>query len=299
MHYIVLDLEFNNLREITAYFPDFWDKYPQIRNNDCPNEIIEVGAVKLDKFMKVIDSLRIYIRPSIYPLLNPRIKEITGIKESDLDRGLIFSEALNLLADFVGENSIICSWAKDDIAEIIRNSTYHNFSNLEWMREYIDIQEYCTKILAERKSLSLINALDKLKIKVNKEELHDALNDALYTAEVFRRVFNARVIKNYVIKDIVNMPSIMIRNYDDFILDEKQIELTCPKCFNKIELEYPLRLFNWRFMGLGYCSCCQSKVLQEVVVKKTVKGNDIYNTTRRIIDDVEYSDYAYKFKQIG
>lgn len=299
MHYIVLDLEFNNMRDITEYYPDFYDKYPNFEETECPNEIIEIGAVKLDRYMKIIDTLKLYVKPVIYEILNPRIMDITGISKEDLENGVSFTEALNRLAVFSGEDSIICSWAKDDIAEIIRNSNYHNCTNLDWLKQYLDIQEYCTKILAEKKSLSLKHALDKLRIKVNESELHDALNDAVYTAEVFRRKFNGRIINNFIVRDIINMPSIVIRNYENFSLNETTIDMKCPSCNTDIEMEHPFRLFNWKFVGLGYCSKCHSKILYEIVVKKTIKGDEVYNNKKTIIDDVEYSDYAYKFKQIS
>jgi DNA polymerase III epsilon subunit-like protein len=299
MHYIVLDLEFNNMRDILDYYPEFYQKYPNLKENDCPNEIIEIGAVKLDRSMKTVDTLKVYVKPVIFEMLNPRIKEITGITEGDLESGVSFGEALDKLAAFSGEDCIICSWAKDDVAELIRNSNYHSCTNLDWLKRYLDIQEYCTKVLAEKKSLSLKNALDKLRVKVDESELHDALNDAVYTAEVFRRKFNSRIINNFIVSDIINMPSIIIRNYENFSLDESTIDIKCPRCKNEIEMEYPFRLFNWKFVGLGYCSSCHSKVLHEIVVKKTIKGDEVYDNKRTIIDEVEYSDYAYKLRQIS
>lgn len=299
MDYIVLDLEFNNMRDIADYYPDFYDKYPELKENECPNEIIQIGAVKLDRYMKTVDTLKVYVKPVIYEILNPRIKEITGITEEELQKGVSFAEALDKLAVFSGEDSIICSWAKDDVAELIRNSQYHNCINLSWLKRYLDIQEYCTKVLAEKKSLSLKNALEKLRVKVEESELHDALNDAVYTAEVFRRKFNSRVIGNYIVEDIINMPSIIIRNYENFSLDASTLDYKCPRCKSEIEMEHPLRLLNWKFVGLGYCSSCRSKVLQEVVVRITIKGDEVYDNKMTIIDDVEYSDYSYKLKQIS
>lgn len=299
MEYIVLDLEFNNMRDITDYYNDFYDRYPNIKENQCPNEIIQIGAVKLDRYMKIVDTLKIYVKPAVYEILNPRIVEITGITEQDLENGISFPEAIDRLADFSGDDSIICSWAKDDVAELIRNSKYHGYVNLNWLKQYLDIQEYCTKVLAEKHSLSLKNALDKLRVKVEESELHDALNDAMYTAEVFRRKFNGRIINNYIVRDIINMPSIIIRNYDNFSLDESAIDFRCPRCKSDIEIEYPLRLFNWKFIRLGYCSACRSKAFQEVIVKMTLNGDEIYDSNTVIIDDVEYSDYSYKFKQIS
>lgn len=295
MSYVVLDLEFNNMRDMTSFVGAENNSSINV-NEQCPNEIIEIGAVKLDRFLKVIDKFKVYIKPTVYSVLNPRIKEITGITEEHLENGETFNAAIDKLGAFVGEDSIICSWAKDDISELIINSNYHKYTSLEWIKEYLDIQEYCTKVLAEKKSLSLKNALDKLKIKVDEKKLHDALNDSVYTAEVFKRVFNARVIKNYIVKDIVNMPSIVIRDFSNFSIDKSRVELQCPKCKDEVELEMPLKLFNWKFWGLGYCTNCKSKLLQEIIVRETIKGDKVYSNTSKVLDDVEYEDYFYKYK---
>lgn len=299
MGYVIIDLEFNNAMEITKYFPEFYVENPNILNNECPNEIIQVGAVKLDKYLKELDRIMIYVKPNIFKVLNPRITEITGIEEGRLKDGVSFSDALEELKEFLGDEDILCSWAKDDIAEIIRNSNYHDIQDVQWIKQYIDLQEYCTKVLGERKTLSLKNALEKLKIKVEEEKLHDALNDSLYTAEVFRRIFNHRILKNYIVTDILNMPAIAIKNYENFKLEEDKIELICPKCSSEVNVEYPLKLFNWRFVSLCYCKRCRSRIINEITVRKTLTGQKVYKVNRSIVNEVEYLDYAYKYKDIG
>lgn len=296
MNYVIIDLEFNNLREITQFYPRFYEENAEVLEYKCPNEIIEIGAIKLDRTMKEIGRLKTYIRPSIYKILNPRIVEITGIHEENLKSGIHFKEALEKLGDFIGEDSIVCSWAKDDIAELIRNADYHNCGFISWLKEYIDLQEYCTKVLAEKKSISLKNALNKLRVKMVEKDLHDALNDAVYTVEVFKRVYNDRAVKSFIVKDIINMPSIMIRDYKNFQLDSKQTELICPKCGKKIELEYPLKLFKWRFIGLGSCDSCKSKVLQKIVIKQTLAGDKVYIDNNRLLSDREYMELIDRFK---
>lgn len=295
MNYVIVDLEFNNMRGISEYIP----QYSSVENEDLENEIIEIGAVKLDPYMKKIDTLKLYIKPVFFKVLNPRVKEITGISEEVISEGVSFNAAFAALGEFVGQDSIICSWAKDDVVELIRNANYHGHTVITWLKDYIDLQEYCTKMLAEKKSLSLKSALNKLKIRVDEKELHDALYDAVYTGEVLKRVFNSRVIKSYIVQDITNMPSITIREFENFTLDNGETELKCPKCKLDIEFEYPLKLFKWRFMALGYCRHCGSKILQEVVVKKNLKGDKVYTNVGRVIDDVEYSDFSYKFKEIS
>ncbi|ERI90033.1 exonuclease [Clostridiales bacterium oral taxon 876 str. F0540] len=295
LNYVIIDLEFNNLRDITEFYPTFYDENAEVLEYKCPNEIIEIGAVKLNRSMKEIDRFKTYVKPSIYRFLNPKISEMTGIRDGDLEGGIVFKEALEKLGDFMGEDSIVCSWAKDDIAELIRNADYHNCSSIEWLKGYIDLQEYCTKVLAEKKSLGLKNALNKLRIKVFEQDLHDALNDASYTAEVFKRIYNDRAVKSFIIKDIINMPSIMIRNFEEIELDEKKTVLNCPKCGNIIELEYPLKLFKWRFVGLGSCSNCNNKLLQKVVIKQNLAGEKVYINTNRVLNDREYLELVDRF----
>ncbi|MBK1811380.1 exonuclease domain-containing protein [Clostridium sp. YIM B02505] len=297
MGYVILDLEFNNLKNITKYYPDFYSLYEQFKEPKLENEIIEVGAVKLDKMMNCISQFKTYVKPSALNVLNPKITEITGITDENLRLGITFSEAMDKLKKFVDDDSIICSWAKDDIAEIFRNAFYHNYNDVSWLKEYLDIQEYVTKILGHKKALSLKNALEELKIKVDESKLHDALNDAVYTSEVFKRLFNNRIVKSYIVKDVYNMPAIMIKDLQNYKIDISKLDYKCPKCKTNITVERPLKLFNWRFMGIGKCPKCNTKVLQEVIVKKTISGDEVYNNVNSVLNDIEYTDYYYKFEK--
>lgn len=296
LDYVVIDLEFNNLREITEFYPDFYEKNPDLIDCLCPNEIIEIGAIRLNRNMREVGRFKTYVKPNIYKLLNPRVSQITGITQEQLVNGVDFIDALKDLGEFVGEDSIICSWAKDDIAELIRNSDYYNCKSIDWLKGYIDLQEYCTKILLEKKSISLINALNKLRIKVKEEELHDALNDAVYTAEVFKRIYNDRAVKSFIIRDIIHMPSIMIRDFDDFELEEDKTILSCPKCGSIVELQYPLKLFKWRFIGIGSCTYCNSKILQKIVVKQSLAGDKVYLSDNRFLSDKEFIELIDRFE---
>lgn len=294
MAFIIIDLEFNNLNGINKYYPDIFNKNPELKDIQIENEIIEIGAIKLDKYMKPLAEYKAYIRPSIIPILNPKVLEITKISESDLESGISFEEGIDGLKNLIDEDDIICSWAKDDITEIITNAVYHKYEDLKWLKNYLDIQEYSTKILAHKKSLSLKNALDELKIRIDKEKLHDALNDAVYTSYVFKRIYNSRIIKNYVIKDVYNMPALEVKNLHEYVLDERKVKEICPKCKVNINIEYPLKPISWRFISLGICPKCNSKVVNEVVVKKTFTGEDVYKEMSTIVNEVEYINYTYK-----
>jgi len=297
MGYIIIDLEFNNLKNITNYYKDFFEKYGNFNSLNLENEIIEIGAVKVDKYMKPISEIREYVKPTIFPIINPIVTEITKIDMNILnEKGVSFQEAINKLKDMFEEGDVLCSWAKDDVVELIINANHYNYKDLSWLNEYLDIQEYATKILAHKKSLGLKAALDELKIKVDETTLHDALYDAKYTVEVFRRVYNSRVVKNYLVNDIYNMPAIYVSNLENVKIDEEELMLKCPKCGKKVELETPIKLLNWRFAAAGTCPKCKSNVLCEVLVKKTLKGEEAYSEVNSILKNDAYLNYVYKLE---
>ncbi|EOR21391.1 MULTISPECIES: 3'-5' exonuclease [Clostridium] len=298
MAFIIIDLEFNNLEGIHKYYSNIFDEYPNLKNAELDNEVIEIGAIKLDNYMKPLEEFKTYIKPVAIPILNPKISEITNITIEDIEKGISFKEGIERLAMMIEDDDIICSWAKDDIIEIINNAMYHNYDNLKWLKNYLDLQEYSTKILAKKKSLSLKNALEELKIKIDNNKLHDALNDAVYTSLVFKRIYNSRAVKNYIIKDIYNMPAMDIKNLEEYKLDIKKLNEKCPKCNINLDIEYNFTPVKWRFISLGKCPKCNNKVMNELIVKKTFSGEEVYNEISTIIDEIEYINYGYKIKKI-
>lgn len=299
MGYVIIDLEFNNMRSITKYLPNIYEENTELLDVGLDNEIIEIGAIRLDKMMNKVGELRRYIKPTAFKVINPKITEITGINQSDLEKGISFEEAMDELKAFVKEGDVICSWAKDDIAEIVKNSIYHNYGDYEWIKgiEYLDIQAYVTKVLGHKKSMSLKSALEELKIKLDEGKLHDALNDSIYTAEVFKRLFNGRIVRQYLIKDIYSMPAILVKDLQNYHIDEEHVDFKCPKCSSSIDAEKPYKLFSWRFMSIGVCPRCKTKVLQEIIIKRTLGGEEIFDNIRTILNEREYLDYYYKFEK--
>lgn len=298
MGYIIIDLEFNNLRNIDKYYSNFYEENKGIDLIGLENEIIEIGAVKVDRYMKILDSMKVYIKPTAFPIMNPSIIEITKIDDELLsNEGVTFREALERLKGMFDESDILCSWAKDDVAELIRNAKYHNYNDLKWLNSYLDIQEYATKVLGHRKALGLKNALDELRIKVDNTKLHDALNDSLYTVEVLRRIYNPRVIKRYIVNDIYNIPAIQVKNLENIVINEDDLKLICPKCKKKIKLETSIKLLKWRFASIGRCCKCNNNILCEIIVKETLNGDIIFNEINSILENKAYLNYMYKFEK--
>lgn len=299
MGYVIIDLEFNNLQNMDRYFNSFKSKHPELYNIDIQNEIIEIGAIKIDEHMKFIDSVREYIKPKIFPILNPAITEITKITSATLEnQGTSFLEAISSLRELFDDGDILCSWAKDDVVELVLNAQYYGYKDLDWIKNYIDIQEYATNVLGHKKCLGLKNALNQLRIKVDNNKLHDALNDAYYTVEVMKRIYNPRIMKKYIVENIYTMPSIFIKDLKNIDIMHRDLKLHCPKCNGKINLTTDILPINWRFVGVGKCDKCSHNILCEIIVKKTLQGEVLYDEIHSVVSNEVYLDYIYKIKNI-
>ncbi|MBR2062079.1 MAG: exonuclease domain-containing protein, partial [Anaerotignum sp.] len=109
MNYIVLDLEFNQS------FPFKSGKKVE-PNPECPFEIIQIGAVKLNERFEQLDTFDAMIRPQIYPRLHPFVEKITGIRAEMLADKPSFKEAYEGFLKFIGnEPAILCTWGGDDV----------------------------------------------------------------------------------------------------------------------------------------------------------------------------------------
>lgn len=94
MNFIIFDLEWNN-----AY------NYKLKRGM---NEIIEIGAVKLDENLKVIDTFKQLIKPKLSKKLGSRFKNLTHITIDEINQsGISFENAFDNFSNGAAKE-IIC-----------------------------------------------------------------------------------------------------------------------------------------------------------------------------------------------
>lgn len=183
MNYVIFDLEFN-----LYYNPN--ENAPERIPSSCPFEIIQLGAVKLDKSLNLISKFNCYVKPEIYTILSPFVKNITGITEDILNTGDSYKNVFKAFIDFLGnDESVLCVWGKADIKELFRNTQYHLLDTSLIPKSYIDIQRYASKFFNCPKGIQigLKNAVDLLNIP-HDDSFHDAFSDATYTVEVFKKI---------------------------------------------------------------------------------------------------------------
>jgi DNA polymerase III epsilon subunit-like protein len=116
---------------------------------------------------------------------------LTGIKTEFLQDKPFFSTVFKEFADFVGSaENIFCVWGTDDIRELFRNILFFNQDEDSVPKKYINVQKLaCSIIEGYGNFIGLKNAVEVFQIPFSRP-FHDALNDALYTAEIFKVAYS-------------------------------------------------------------------------------------------------------------
>lgn len=187
MYYIVLDLEFNqdihSLQDVV------------IERRKYPFEIIQIGAVKLDLNFNTKGIFNKFIKPSIYSKISPFITELTGITTEQLQIEKPFADVYKNFIDFIEDKeSVFCIWGTSDIKELFKNVEYHKLDNKPLPNMYINLQPYASEYLglSSKRLLRLQSTVEALNISLQ-YEFHNAVNDAYYTAEIFKTIYGPSI----------------------------------------------------------------------------------------------------------
>lgn len=187
MSYIIFDMEFNQDILSLAENDNIGVKYPF--------EIIQIGAVKLNSNLNEVASFDRFVKPHIYNKISPFITELTGINTEQLLSEKPFPEVFKEFVEFINDsNAIMCIWGMSDIKELYKNAEYYKLNTEILPKMFINLQPYVSMhfSLSKRKLLRLQNAVELLNIP-SSYKYHNALYDAYYTAEVFKKVYNMSI----------------------------------------------------------------------------------------------------------
>ena len=188
MQYIVIDLEWNQpiSRESSVY---------RRVGDRLIFEMIQIGAVKISRDMKITDSVSIPIRPQQYVHIHPRIRRMTSLGEEELAEAATFQEAMEQFTAWCGADPVLLTWGCDDISVWRQNLDF--YEDHREMPRFCDIQGLFSEVNhCERKSLSA--AMEMLGIDPDESRaFHNALNDAYYTAQVFVKMPDPEAVLSF------------------------------------------------------------------------------------------------------
>ncbi len=176
MNYIVMDLEWNQSST----------RYRAERNGiRLSGEIVEIGAVRVNENMEILEQYCRFVKPECYQKMNRTVTELTDITNEMIAEGGPFREVIADFLQWCGEDPFL-TWSENDIIMIEDNMLFHGM-DIDDLPKCYDVQLlFDDQVTQEDRSFALSYAMWKFDIKPQRS--HDALNDAINTVEVLKRL---------------------------------------------------------------------------------------------------------------
>lgn len=282
MDYIIVDLEWNN-----TYCK---------KKKGFLNEIIEVGAVKLNENLEIVDTFSMLVKTQLGKKLHTRVKELTNITNDDISDGTPFSQVMSLFRKWSSGENVILTWGDTDIRVLIENFKYFNGINfVPFLKNYINLQKYAQAFLNISKAdqIGLSAAAEKLGIKTEEYSLHRALDDSLLTADIFKRIFNCDMISSYTLRcdntfyaKLSFKPKI-ITDINSPLIDKSRMKCFCDACGSHCERITEWRVMNQAFRAVFQCKSCKRKLRFTIRFKEYYDRIDIKSSAVPFTDKKE------------
>ncbi len=278
MYFVIMDLEWNNsFNKLTQKFM---------------NEIIEIGAVKLDEQLNEVDTFSELIRPVISKKLRSRIKNLTHITNDDIKAGKPFSKVIEDFEKWVGEDAVFLTWGDTDIRTLLANiKTFLKKDDITFLRKYADLQRYCQCFINMEniQQAGLSYAAECLQIDAEKFPHHRALDDSLLSAECFKKTFNAEKLNEFI-KECnedfyarLAFHPYVIKHKDDPLIDKNIFNCYCDICGGKVKTIKKWKFSNQSFRGVFFCEKCNREFRVSLRIKKFYDYIDIKRNYTEII----------------
>lgn len=283
MNYIILDLEWNN-----TYCK---------KKKGFMNEIIEIGAVKLNSKLETVDTYSVFIKAQLGKKLHTRVKELTNITNDDISHGTPFSQAMANFRKWVSnEENIILTWGDTDIRVLIENFRYFNgITFIPFLSNYVNLQKYAQAFMniSKANQIGLSAAAEKLGISAEKYSLHRALDDSMLTADLFKKIYNQHMLSSYTLVCDTSFYSKItfkpkpITDINSPLIDKTKMRCYCDICGTACERVSDWRLMNQSFRTIFYCKKCKRKIRFTIRFKEYYDRVDIKTSSVPFIEKKE------------
>lgn len=161
-------------------------------------EIIEIGAVKVNEYGEVLGDFNKFVRPTVNTRLSGFCTKLTTITQADVDKADTFPRVAEAYKEWIGvyeEDFVLCAWGEFDIRMLRMDCELHKLDT-DWLGNFSNI----------KKQYQTLKRLDKgtgLK-KTTKHEgfeftgkHHRAIADAENLAKIFIKYIDEWVFINH------------------------------------------------------------------------------------------------------
>lgn len=277
MNYIILDLE--------------WDSAYSHKKNGFVNQIVQIGAVKLNSEFKLIDRIEILVKSGITKKVTKRFTELTGITTDDMKSGIPLKSATEKYNEWAGEDIVTMTWSNSDLYVIVENAKLFADGLMPRLERYVDLQKYVQSQMkrseGNKNQISLSDAAEHFNISVEDFDLHTAADDSMVAAQLLKKTYKKDDFEIYV-KDATSsefferlaFKNYYLSNINDKNINPADLDFYCDKCGVLASRSKKWNYRNHWFTSEFYCSGCDEKFIGRIMFKKTYSSLKV---SRRIL----------------
>ncbi|MFN7118993.1 MAG: exonuclease domain-containing protein [Saprospiraceae bacterium] len=151
-------------------------------------EIIEIGAVRVNGYGEMEDVFSSFVRPIINPRLSGFCQELTSIRQEDVERARLFPQVIEDFQDWAevwDDDYVLCSWGEFDKKMLINDCKLHRLE-YDWVDPHINLKDQYREIkrLRQAKGLKAVVAAEGYEFMGTH---HRGIDDAKNLALIFTK----------------------------------------------------------------------------------------------------------------
>ena len=267
MNYVILDME--------------WDGAYHKIHKRFVNQILQIGAVKLDKNFNILDIFDVTIKSSISNRVSKRFTELTGITKEMMLDGIPLTQAVKEYNKWLGKNTVTITWSNSDLYTIAENEKFLLDNQKFKIEKYLDLQKFIEgelRILGHNitSQISLGNAAELLGITTENYDLHTAKDDSLLCAALLKKHYSEDAFDK-LIRDTTDpefykhlyFKPYYISNIKDERIGKETQDFYCEKCESKLHRATKWKYHNNWFNANFICKECGKKFVCRVSYRQT------------------------------
>lgn len=152
-------------------------------------EIVQIGAVRLDRDYCATHTIDLIVRPKFNPILSEYFISLTGIRQQRVDReGLTFPDAMDRFTEFLTQHATVAYSNGRDEAILLENLAFHDLPPQLPNIAFFDIQPWFQAALDEESEFIPSHQFLTAAKLPNQAAAHDAVNDARTIASAIRHL---------------------------------------------------------------------------------------------------------------
>ncbi len=266
MNYIVLDLEWDS---------GFHPKYKRFIN-----QILQIGAVKLNESLELVDSFEICICSEFTKRVSGRFARLTGITTQKMREGVPAQVAVKQYNEWAGKDIVTMTWSNSDLFAIKENEELLLDGERFYIEKYIDLQRYIQDEMARNgadthNQISLADAAALFDISTDEYTLHTARDDSLVCVRLLQKTFNEERFSAFI-KDTRDpqfykrlcFKPYYINDINDPLVDRSELKFCCEQCGKELKRISKWKYRNRNFSATHHCNACEKNFCARISFRK-------------------------------